>query len=165
MAIQTTVLQKSSSDSPAAGASARAYAELATRLAAGDGGIIAFGSVNRREGVTHTIQGLADELDRAGGRVTVVDPMLEPLQKRELSELRARHDWVLVDCGSLDASMELLRLAPLADGVVLVTESGRTAREQVERAAQLIREARGKLLGFVLNKRRYPVPGWLYRGL
>ena len=59
--------------------------------------------------------------------------------------------------------MDLLRFAPATDGVVLVVEAGRAGKEQINRAAQMITEAQGTLLGFVLNKRRYPIPNWLYR--
>jgi Mrp family chromosome partitioning ATPase len=46
---------------------------------------------------------------------------------------------------------------------VLVVEAGVTNKDQIERAARVIRETGGTLLGCVLNKRRYPIPGWLYR--
>jgi hypothetical protein len=90
----------------------------------------------------------------------------EPEQESAtLAGLRDRFECILLDCGSLHDSINLLRHASAADGVALVVEAGRTAKEQVEHAARVIREARGTLIGFVLNKRRYPVPGWLYRML
>ena len=173
----------------------RAYAELAARLFGDSGRrVVAFASAGHGEGVTYTVRGLAAELSRAGRRVVVLDGDLRRLRlagpdvlEREpyspppilgaplasqseqepaaLAGLRDRYDCILLDSGSLQVSANLLRLAPAADGVVLVVEAGRTAKEQVERAVRVIREARGTLIGFILNKRRYPLPGWLYRML
>mgnify|MGYP006159902611 CR=1 FL=1 len=42
-------------------------------------------------------------------------------------------------------------------------EAGRSRRDQIVNAQRTIEQAGGKFLGFVLNKRRYPVPEWLYR--
>ena len=53
----------------------------------------------------------------------------------------------------------------MVDGVILVVEADRTKRDQIQRAQQTIEMANGKLLGLVLNKRRYVVPKWIYRGL
>jgi Mrp family chromosome partitioning ATPase len=180
---------------PSSVASRRAYAELAARLFGDSGrSVVAFVSASRGEGVTYTVRGLAAELPRAGRSVVVLDGDLRRLRlaglrvpEREtgspppilgaplgseseqepavLAGLRDHYDGILLDCGSLQDSVSLLRVASAADGVVLVVEAGRTAKEQVERCARVIREARGTLIGFVLNKRHYPVPGWLYRML
>jgi protein-tyrosine kinase len=154
--------------------------------------VVAFASVNQGEGVTRTVCGLAVELVRSGKTVTTLDGSLqtvcapgicladdslkiepgilgapraaEPeLASTFIASLRERHDCILLDCGSLESSADLLRLAPLCDGVVIVVEAGRTGKDQIDRAARVIHEARGTLLGCVLNKRRYPVPDWLFR--
>ncbi len=177
-------------------ASSRAYAELTARLFTGPDPrrVVAFASVNRGEGVTRTVSGLALELARAGRKTIALDGSLRPLRipgtadpsfglpsapsilgvplvvdcpekPALLASLRESCDALLLDLGSLENSVDLLRLAPAADAVVLVVEAGRTTREQTDRAAQMIREAGGKLLGFVLSKRRYPIPAWLYHAL
>ncbi len=154
--------------------------------------VVAFAAAHRAEGVTRTVRRLAAELVRSGKTVACFDGTLGRPQvpglslpegeteakpfilgapsapgQPELTEvfaaLRERYDCVLLDCGALDSSVDLLRLAPAADGVVLVVEAGRAGKEQVNRAAHVITEAQGTLLGFVLNKRRYPIPNWLYR--
>jgi hypothetical protein len=79
--------------------------------------------------------------------------------------LRWNFDYVLVDCPSLAVSSDATTLAPLVDGVAIVVEAGRTRRDQIQRAQTVVEQAGGDFLGFVLNQRRYPVPGWLYRRL
>jgi Mrp family chromosome partitioning ATPase len=59
-------------------------------------------------------------------------------------------------------AQDVLRLAPLVDGIVLVIEANRTKREQMLYAERAIEAAKGKILGHVLNKRTYVVPDWLY---
>jgi len=168
---------------PAPSNGRRPYAELALRLfgRAPLPKVVAFAAANRAEGVTRTVRRLAAELARSGKTVACFDgtlgrPQLPGLrlpeaemetEQQDVAEvfaaLRDRYDCVLLDCGGLDSSVDLLRLAPAADGIVLVVEAGRAGKEQINRAAQMIAEAQGTLLGFVLNKRRYPIPNWLYR--
>jgi Mrp family chromosome partitioning ATPase len=79
--------------------------------------------------------------------------------------LRVSFDNILIDCGSLHESADAAVLASSVDGVVIVVEAGRSRREQIINAQRTIEQAGGKFLGFVLNKRRYHVPDWLYRRL
>ncbi len=82
-----------------------------------------------------------------------------------LQAFGSEFDYTLIDCPALKASYEAAMLAPIVDGVVLVVEADRTKRDQIRRAQQTIGMSNGKLLGLVLNKRRYLVPQWLYRML
>jgi Mrp family chromosome partitioning ATPase len=154
----------------------RPYGELAVRLFGGRTirKAVAFASACSREGVSHVVAGLATELTRVGHRATVVDgktgfddaPVFAGSTGERSLPLWDRHDvsgCLLVDCGSHEQSLGVLTLARRVDGIVLVVEAGRTSKYQVERAAKLIEEAGGNFLGYVLNKRRYPIPGWLYR--
>ncbi len=79
--------------------------------------------------------------------------------------LRVAFDNILIDCRSLRSSSEAALLSSSVDGVAVVVEAGRTRREEILNAQRTIENAGGKFLGFVLNKRRYPVPEWLYRRL
>ncbi len=79
--------------------------------------------------------------------------------------LRGEFDHTIIDCPSLKESGDLLSVAPFVDGVILVIEANRTRREELRQAEQKIIAARGKLLGYALNKRTYEVPGWLFRKL
>ena len=79
--------------------------------------------------------------------------------------LRVSFDNILIDCRSLHASGDAAVLASSVDGVVVVVEAGHSRRDEILNAQRTIEQAGGKFLGFVLNKRRYPIPGWLYRRL
>jgi len=49
--------------------------------------------------------------------------------------------------------------------VVVVVEAGHSRRDEILNAQRTVLQAGGKFLGFVLNRRRYPVPEWLYKRL
>ena len=79
--------------------------------------------------------------------------------------LRVSFDNILIDCRSLHASADAAVLSSSVDGVVVVVEAGQARREEILNAQRTIETAGGKFLGFVLNRRRYPVPEWLYKRL
>jgi hypothetical protein len=102
-------------------------------------------------------KGLLPDADRDSSRVTRKDLI------SSLELLRERYRYVLLDCPSLKDAAHAVRLAPLVDGVVLVIEANRTQKQQILYAERTIENARGKILGHVLNKRSYVVPQWFYR--
>lgn len=82
-----------------------------------------------------------------------------------LGEIRRAYRYVFVDCGSLAESQDIIRLAPLVDGVLLVIEANRTCKSQILYAERTIEAVNGRILGLVLNKRRYVVPKWIHSRL
>ena len=79
--------------------------------------------------------------------------------------LRVAFDNILIDCRALKVSAEAAVLSSSVDGVAVVVQAGQSRRDEILNAQRTIENAGGKFLGFVLNKRRYPVPEWLYRRL
>ena len=82
-----------------------------------------------------------------------------------LKALRWNFDYVLIDCPTPAASSEATTLAPLVDGVCVVVKAAQTRRGHIQRCQQMIENAGGNFLGFILNQRKYPVPNWLYQRL
>ncbi|MBI4199028.1 MAG: polysaccharide biosynthesis tyrosine autokinase [Chloroflexi bacterium] len=70
--------------------------------------------------------------------------------------LKREFAWVIVDCPPLFGLSDTLRLVPGADGVVLVADAGRTRSEDLERAANALREVNHRaaplFVILVLNK-------------
>lgn len=92
-------------------------------------------------------------------------PVSPPLLEGSMMVLKRSFSHILVDCPALKSSSDALIIAPMVDGVVLVVEADRTTKEQVTWAQRTIEKANGKLLGVVLNKRRYPIPELIHRWL
>lgn len=79
--------------------------------------------------------------------------------------LRRWFRFTLVDCPAIEESSQALTMAPHADGTVLVVSAGRTPRRKIQRAKDLLLASPCPLLGCVLNRRTYPVPGFIYNRL
>lgn len=76
--------------------------------------------------------------------------------------LKARFDFTLVDSVPFSMSPNLLDICPKVDGVVLVVEASKTRWRKVRRLSESITKVGGNVLGIVLNKRRYYIPGVIY---
>ncbi len=82
-----------------------------------------------------------------------------------LNFAREKFDCTVLDSAPITGSSESQAICSKVDGVLLVLEAGKTRRQVAIRAKKELKEAGGKLLGVVLNKRRYFIPGWIYRRL
>src|SRR6185437_14096481 len=92
------------------------------------------------------------------------EPESTPLE-RHLNVLRKRFDYVLVNCPSLKQSTDALVVGKHCAGVCLVVAAGKTTRNQIQGALTTMALASVPVLGFVLNKRTYPVPEFIYKFL
>jgi len=70
---------------------------------------------------------------------------------------------VLVECRPLKRSADIASVALLVDAVLIVVEANKTTRAQTERLVHTIHTAGGSVLGYVLNKRTFPVPSSVYQ--
>ncbi|WP_028401697.1 CpsD/CapB family tyrosine-protein kinase [Ectobacillus panaciterrae] len=68
-----------------------------------------------------------------------------------LHELYNKYDLVIIDTPPVLAVTDAQVLANLADGIVMVVRSGQTEKEAAVKAKGLLQNAKGKLLGVVLN--------------
>jgi capsular exopolysaccharide synthesis family protein len=80
------------------------------------------------------------------------DLFSSPTMENLLRELRARFEHVVVDTAPLLLVTDATILSRLVDGVVLVVESGVTARRALVRAHKILESAGARILGSVLNK-------------
>ncbi len=71
-----------------------------------------------------------------------------------LARLRGTYDRIVFDTPPVGAGADALVLAPLVDGVLVVARSGRVTRDAVGRVLERIAQARGRVLGIVLNRAR-----------
>ena len=68
-----------------------------------------------------------------------------------IAQVSNRYDLVLFDTPPVLAATDAAVLSQLVDGVLLVVSSGTTRRNILQRASESIKNARGNLLGVVLN--------------
>ncbi|MBJ6725346.1 P-loop NTPase family protein [Geomesophilobacter sediminis] len=90
---------------------------------------------------------------------------LSPVQSGRdiLAELSDYFDLILIDSPSFEESPDGIDLARHADGVIIVVEAERTKWFLVDNLKEKILNNEGRLLGVVLNKRRFHIPEPVYR--
>lgn len=79
-----------------------------------------------------------------------------------LKAMRERFDYVILDGPPIPSFSESRILCSKVDGVVMVLAAGRTREQVARKAKREIEEAGGKVLGLVLNRRKFYIPQWLY---
>lgn len=96
----------------------------------------------------------------AGGAGTIAE-LLSSIPER-LRALCEGFDYVVFDGDSTLTSSEAALLAQYVDGVVLVAECEQTKWEILSLCKDKLARLGGKVLGVVLNKRQFYIPGALY---
>jgi Mrp family chromosome partitioning ATPase len=96
-----------------------------------------------------------------GARVAVNVDALDPALER----LRDHFDLVVFDAPAMSHGALGPALTKKVDGVVVVVEAERTRAPVVAELQRVIEVNGGRILGVVLNKRRFHIPRFLYRWL
>jgi protein-tyrosine kinase len=92
--------------------------------------------------------------------------LLESGYLGDLNEhLKRQWDWILFDCPPMNAYSDSIALACQADGIVIVVQAEKTRWEVVRGTRDRLENCGGKVLGIVLNKRRFHIPDWIYKKL
>ena len=84
---------------------------------------------------------------------------------RFISSIFDKFDYLILDAPPVLIYSEFRILCSKMDGVVLVLESGKARRQVALRAKKEIVEAGGRILGVVINRRKYVIPQWIYKRL
>jgi capsular exopolysaccharide synthesis family protein len=102
-----------------------------------------------------------------GGRLPDSPPQLltQPAFHGVMSALQSQFDWVILDGPPVTAYPDAATLAGTAGGVLLVLRAERTRWEVADEAKRTLEQTGADLLGAILNRRKYHIPGFLYRRL
>ena len=102
----------------------------------------------------------------AGSKLTGAVGLFESERfSKFLTAVRAAFDFIILDGPPVPSFAEARVICAKVDGVVLVVEAGKTREQVAVRAKKELEEAGGKILGVVLNKRKYYIPDWIYKRL
>lgn len=96
----------------------------------------------------------------SGDEAASIDPKL---MEAVLAKYRDEFGYIVIDCPAVWRSNVPTRIATVAEGVILVVEAERVRVQIVERTKERLEEVNARILGVVLNKRRFYIPSWLYR--
>ena len=89
----------------------------------------------------------------------------QSFRRATIERLRLRFQYILISCPPLIDSSDVLNLAGMVDGVILIVEANRTQTRQIAVVERTITAARGRILGHILNKRAYFIPQWVFKRL
>ena len=76
-----------------------------------------------------------------------------------------RFDYLIMAAPSVSGSSKARAFSAKVDGVIMVIFSGKTRQQIAIKAKETMEDAGGKLLGVVLNRRKYYIPESIYRRL
>ena len=82
-----------------------------------------------------------------------------------LEKLRQEFDLILINSPSAITDTNSLGLSGKVDGVILVVEAEKTRWQVVQKVKRKTLSRGANILGVVLNKRRYPIPDFVYNRL
>lgn len=88
----------------------------------------------------------------------------ERLRSR-LLELRSAFKYVILDVAPAARYLDAITFGQVVDGAVLVIASNATKRDLARQTKETLEESNVAILGAVLNKRKYPIPHFLYSKL
>jgi len=80
-----------------------------------------------------------------------------------LNDVREQYDFILLDSAPLLKSSKTQSLSSKTDGVIIVVEANRTRWQVMADLKNQLESNGANLVGSFLNKRRFPIPKWLYR--
>lgn len=80
-----------------------------------------------------------------------------------IEEAASVYDTVIFDAPAVANSPETAPMCSYVDGVVVVVQAGKTKREIVQRSLDSIARYDGNVLGVILNRKKYYIPGFLYK--
>lgn len=82
-----------------------------------------------------------------------------------IAELCREFDYVLVDIPPVNFLSEGIMLGKMSDGLILVLKANSSRREVAQKVVKELKAAKVRLLGAVLNERRFPIPKAIYQRL
>ena len=80
-----------------------------------------------------------------------------------LESLRARFDYIFIDTPPVMPLADPCIIGPIADGVIMVAQAGRTQRDMIKHAEQRLIQAHANILGYIVTNVEYHLPNYLYR--
>ncbi len=85
--------------------------------------------------------------------------------RKLINLLKKDYDCIVLDLPAVNEAGYSARLASLCDNVSLIVDAEHSRREVVKQAQKKLAQLNANVLGVVLNKRRFPIPEWIYRVL
>ena len=80
-----------------------------------------------------------------------------------IERMKDEAEWVLIDAPPVNEYNDAMALCSEIDGAVFVVQAEKTKWEVAQKAKQRLDDARIRVVGVVLNRRKLHIPGWMYK--
>jgi Mrp family chromosome partitioning ATPase len=84
---------------------------------------------------------------------------------QQIEKLKKTCKFIILDTPPVIQYVDAAIIAGAADGVALIVEANNTRAEVVNRSCDRLKRSGTHILGMILNKRQFHIPGWIYRFL
>jgi capsular exopolysaccharide synthesis family protein len=85
--------------------------------------------------------------------------------RTRMAELKEEYHFLLVDIPPLNLYTDGIMLARMSNGLILTIKANSSRREVAQKVVEELKSSNVRLLGAILNERRFPIPEALYRHL
>ncbi len=132
-----------------------------------DKGIINFlaGESRMEDIIIPVEEGMLDMVTMGTKRdVTVTQPLFNSDRMEFfITNVGEHYSYVLIDSSAVLNAPETPIIGSMVDGIVMVIKAADTKREVVNRAIQAMEKQGGRLIGTVLNRKKYYIPEFIYK--
>ncbi len=121
--------------------------------------------LEEKESLENSIKPITQNVHVLSSGPSSLNPVtvLESRMMKELLKQAADiYDLVLIASAPLAKFKDATLIAGLADGVILIIDERQTRRQVTKIALEALRARKAKLLGFILNNRRFVIPKFIY---
>jgi protein-tyrosine kinase len=82
-----------------------------------------------------------------------------------LNHARKQFDYIIIDSAPVSRFQDSQSICSKVDGVIIVLAHGKTRRQVAIRMKKELEDSGARILGAILNKRKYHIPDWIYKRL
>lgn len=79
-----------------------------------------------------------------------------------IDDAKSRYDLIVVDAAPGTYGNDVISIAKIVTNVIVVIQHRGPKKEQIQALIDSLRRVNANILGTILNKRRFPLPAWLY---
>ncbi|MBN1699397.1 MAG: polysaccharide biosynthesis tyrosine autokinase [Spirochaetales bacterium] len=95
----------------------------------------------------------------------IIEPIKDLAFKSLLYKLKTTFKFIVIDAPPVSQYSDSLVMAPLADGVLVITRAHYTKRETLQKTEEQLKIVNANILGIVLNMKKHTIPKFLYNML
>ncbi|MCD4782150.1 MAG: lipopolysaccharide biosynthesis protein [Candidatus Omnitrophica bacterium] len=118
-----------------------------------------------KKSYSEAIEVMSSSLDILYAGRTHLNPvtLLDSTSMHALIEtVKQQYSLVIVNTADLRSNRDAAILAPMSDGIIVAFDEGLSRRQVIKNSLARLNNSQSKILGIILNNRKYPIPKFVY---